>query len=101
MPAAIRTYDIALFDRLMDEIDKKGNRQVALHKDGEPLLHPQITYILNRIKKYQNHAVYLTTNAHRLSGEIAHAIIDNRIDIVNFSIGAYSENVATGAGCRE
>lgn len=81
---------ISLFDRVMDEIDQYGKRHIALHKDGEPLLNPDIIYILNRVKKNQNHTVYLTTNAHRLIPEIAESIIKNKIDVINFSIGAQS-----------
>jgi radical SAM protein with 4Fe4S-binding SPASM domain len=79
-----------LFEKLMDEIDNQGIRHIALHKDGEPLLHPQIVNILDRVKKNHNHRVYLTSNAHRLTVEIGIAILRNRIDIINFSIGASS-----------
>ncbi len=82
---------IELFDKLMDEIDNHGVRRIALHKDGEPLLHPKIIYILERVKKYNNHIVYLTTNAHRLTKEISKSILENKIDIINFSIGAATE----------
>lgn len=83
--------DLTLFDRLMNEIDKYGQRRVALHKDGEPLLHPQINEILLRVKRNVNHNVYLTTNAHKLTPNISKVILDSRIDIVNFSIGAATE----------
>ena len=82
--------DIALFDKCMDEIDQWGDRHLGLHEDGEPLLHPKIIYILDRVKRNNNHIVYLTTNAHRLDEEISNSIIKNKIDIINFSIGAYS-----------
>jgi len=82
--------EVDLFDRIVDEIDQKGERHIALHKDGEPLLHPRILNILERIKKNQNHTVYLTTNAHRLTTDIAKSILENKISEVNFSIGAYS-----------
>ncbi|MEJ2544854.1 MAG: SPASM domain-containing protein [Calditrichaceae bacterium] len=82
--------DIQLFNKVMDEIDQQGSRHIALHKDGEPLLHPETSYILQRVKKNQNHTVYLTTNAHRLTPKIGNEILDNQINVVNFSIGAYS-----------
>ena len=84
--------NIDLFEKIMDEIDNYGIRRIALHKDGEPLLHPEIKYILERVKRKNNHIVYLTTNGHRLSEEISQAILKNKIDIVNFSIGAATEN---------
>ena len=78
-------------ESLMDEIDNQGARSIALHKDGEPLLHPQIVEILKRVKLNIDHKVYLTTNAHLLTQKIGKAILENKIDIVNFSIGAANE----------
>lgn len=80
--------DIGLFERLMDQADAAGPRRIALHKDGEPLLHPQIARILRRVKANHDHQVYLTTNGTRLEPGIGQEILDNRIDIVNFSLGA-------------
>ena len=70
---------MSLFNKLMDEIDQYGDRHIALHKDGEPLLHPDICTILQRVKQNQNHTVYLTTNAHRLTPIIAKEIINNKM----------------------
>jgi radical SAM protein with 4Fe4S-binding SPASM domain len=81
---------LSLFSRLMDEIDAHGTRILSLHKDGEPLLHPHIIGILDRVKKNQDHKVTLITNGHFLSAEIGQAILKSRIDIVLFSIGAGS-----------
>lgn len=83
--------DFDIFNKLMDEIDNFGIRNIALHKDGEPLLHPKIISILERLKKTLPHVVYLTTNGQFLSSEIIDAIIKNRVDVINFSIGASSE----------
>ncbi|MDP2303226.1 MAG: radical SAM protein [Ignavibacteria bacterium] len=81
-------YD--LFMSLMDEIDLYGKRQIALHKDGEPLIHPRIVDILERVKKNVPHEVYLSTNGLTLNRKLCDLILANRIDIVNFSIGAGS-----------
>ena len=83
--------EMELFNKLMNEIDNYGNRRIALHKDGEPLLHPKIDQILNRVKQNNNHIVYLTTNAHYLNEQVSNMIFKNKIDVVNFSIGAASE----------
>lgn len=80
-----------LFTKVMDEIDNYGPRRIALHKDGEPLLHPQISQILKRVKQNQPHTVYLTTNAHYLTEKITAEILHNKIDVINFSIGAATE----------
>ncbi len=84
-----------LFGKLMNEIDAYGERRIALHKDGEPLLHPKIIKILERVKRNRNHVVYLTTNAHRLSDEVSMSIFENRIDVINFSIGAATQEFYT------
>jgi radical SAM protein with 4Fe4S-binding SPASM domain len=80
--------DLALFTKLMDEIDAHGKRKIALHKDCEPLLNPSIKPILQRLKKNCEHEVYLTTNAHRLDASLCDEILNARINTVNFSIGA-------------
>jgi radical SAM protein with 4Fe4S-binding SPASM domain len=84
--------DFDLFNRLMDEIDNYGERRIALHKDGEPLLHPKIEQILERVKQNQNHKVYITTNAHYLKENVSKSILENKIDVLNFCIGAASED---------
>ncbi len=83
--------DFDLFLKIMDEIDYAGKRRIAIHKDGEPLLYPKILEVLERLKLNHEHEVYLSTNAHKLNAEIAESILENRIDIVNFSIGAATE----------
>lgn len=83
--------DFNLFNKLMDEIDQHGQRQIALHKDGEPLLHPNIIEILSRVNKYTHHNVYLTTNGHLLGDDIIHSILQNKIDVINISLGAASK----------
>jgi len=83
--------DYVLFESLMNDIDEHGTREIALHKDGEPLLHPRIIDILNRVKKNNSHFVYLTTNGQNLNEIITRSILEYKIDVVNLSIGAYSE----------
>lgn len=80
--------DLSIFNKIMDEIDRHGKRSISLHKDGEPLIHPQISSILNRVKKNKDHKVYITTNGHYLTEENIKLILENRIDIINLSIGA-------------
>ncbi len=83
--------DMDLFYKLMDEIDDYGKRRIALHKDGEPLLHPQTEEILQRVKQNHDHTIYLTTNAHRLTEKIGSSLLENKIDIINISLGASSK----------
>lgn len=51
-------------------------------------MYPKIIDVLNRLKSKVEHNVYLSTNAHLFNMDIANAVLKNRIDIVNFSIGA-------------
>lgn len=81
-----------IFNKAIDEIDAHGPKRLALHKDGEPLLHPHILTILSRVKKNQPHFVTLITNGHFLTDEITDAILSNHIDSVIFSIGASSRS---------
>lgn len=83
----------SLFEKIMHEIDKYGPRRLMLHKDGEPLLNPDIAKMLIRLKVNNNHQVYLTTNGILLNGSVAKAILDARIDHVNVSIGASSNEM--------
>ncbi|KAF0148651.1 MAG: Fe-S oxidoreductase containing radical SAM domain [Ignavibacteria bacterium] len=83
--------NVEFFNKLMDEIDSAGECYIALHKDGEPLLHPEINIILKRVKHNREHNVYLTTNAQNLDSEMSALLIASRINVVNFSIGASSK----------
>ncbi len=79
---------LSTFNKIMDEIDRFGRRNISLHKDGEPLLHPDIENILHRVKLNQDHVVYLTTNGHKLNKRINEILLENKIDIINISLGA-------------
>ncbi len=81
---------MALFNKAMDEIDANGTIRLALHKDGEPLLHPEIVTILHRVKQNVPHFVTLITNGQLLTDEITDALLINHIDSIIFSIGASS-----------
>lgn len=81
-----------VFNKAMDEIDSHGPMRLALHKDGEPLLHPHILDILSRVKQNQPHYVTLITNAQLLTDEISEAILNYHIDSIIFSIGAASSS---------
>jgi radical SAM protein with 4Fe4S-binding SPASM domain len=83
---------MGLFSKAMDEIDSHGITRLALHKDGEPLLHPEILTILSRVKQNQSHFVTVITNGQLLTDEISDALLNNHIDSIMFSIGAASRS---------
>jgi MoaA/NifB/PqqE/SkfB family radical SAM enzyme len=85
--------EYTLFERLMNEVDTHGKREISLHKHGEPLLHPEIIRIVKRVKHNVNHKVYFTTNGNRLTKEVSRVLLENKIDIINISLGAISPEI--------
>ncbi len=82
--------DAVLFRRLVDEIALEDPWiNVLLHKDGEPLLHPEIvdfiTYASSRLKN-----VTLVTNATLLNKDIAHAILATSLQNIRFSVDGFN-----------
>lgn len=78
--------DVLLFRRLIDEVAFENPlTKVLLHKDGEPLLHPEIVdFIDYASSRLQN--VTLVTNATLLSEEMARAILATRLQTIRFSV---------------
>ncbi|MGR3173242.1 MAG: radical SAM/SPASM domain-containing protein [Candidatus Scalindua sp.] len=78
--------DAILFRRLVDEIVSENPWiSVFIHKDGEPLLHPEIvdliSYASSRLKN-----VILVTNATLLNEEMARAILATQLQHIRFSV---------------
>lgn len=78
--------DVLLFRRLIDEVASENPyTKVLLHKDGEPLLHPEIVdFIDYASSRLQN--VTLVTNGTLLSEEMARAILATRLQTIRFSV---------------
>lgn len=76
-----------LFRRLVDEIvtDLPSVRWLYLHKDGEPLLHPQIVDLIEYASA-RHPDVTLVTNATLLTEEISRAILATRLQKIRFSV---------------
>ena len=84
--------DIELFERIISESLQYGRRRnVILHKDGEPLLHPQILEMV-KVAKGKNAAqkVSLATSGLELNDRISRGIIDTGLDEINISVDGAS-----------
>lgn len=84
--------EIDLFDKVIDQIvDWCGNNKkvklMKLYSLGEPLLHPQIGYMLKKIKEAGiANQVEITSNASLLTEKIARELVDNGLDYFRASI---------------
>jgi MoaA/NifB/PqqE/SkfB family radical SAM enzyme len=91
--------DLALFDRLIDEIPDSVTR-IFFGGVGEPLYHPDIVYMLRRAKE-TGRTVEAITNGTLLSHEMSRELIDVKLDTLWLSLDSmeekYYENIRTGA----
>lgn len=81
--------DFSLFRKIIDESKPHGIRHFILHKDGEPLLHPEIVDMVSYIKKINpKNTVYISTNGLLLEREKAEALMAAGLNQLNISIDA-------------
>jgi MoaA/NifB/PqqE/SkfB family radical SAM enzyme len=82
--------DPALFERLVDEIAAfDRTTKVVLHKDGEPMLHPQIVEMATyAARKLDN--VLLVTNGTLMTEDKARGLLESGIGSVRFSVDGLS-----------
>ena len=83
--------DLALFRRLVDEIAGMPSiTSLYLHKDGEPLLHPDIVEMIDyAASRHPN--VTLVTNATRLDAATARGILATPLQQIRFSVDGLSK----------
>lgn len=80
---------IELVKRIVDEGVPYGPITYFLHKDGEPLMHPQILEIMHYIKSANfTNEIILTTNGSLLKEKIARGIIEVGVDAIRIGIRA-------------
>lgn len=84
--------DIDLLKKIVDEIQEFAPfAQIRLHKDGEPLLHPQIIEIIDyTASRLPNTS--LVTNATLLSDEMSEAILNSALQDIRFSIDGLNKS---------
>lgn len=84
-----RTYlDLALYERLLDEMVELGIPRITLHTIGEPTLHPRIAEMV-RMATARERVVTISTNGTRLSEEpLARALVEAGPHLLNVSADA-------------
>lgn len=76
-----------IVQKFIDEIDTLGSVWIMLVKQGDALIHPQFSDLLQILRSGKNrHTITLTTNALALNKKRRDAILDNELDYVNVSI---------------
>lgn len=84
--------DSNLFHRLINEIASEDPWvKVRLHKDGEPLLHPEIVDFID-YASYRLKNVTLVTNATLLNEEMTRAILSTQLQNIRFSVDGLNKN---------
>ena len=83
----------AHFTKIVDEIGAAGEKMLLrIAGDGEPSIHPDITEMVRYAKQKAPHAALnLTTNGLVMDRAQADAMLEAGIDLVDFSIDAYSK----------
>ena len=81
--------DFSLFKSIVREAAEHGPGEFALHKDGEPLLHPDIFRMISHIKETRSdNRIYLSTNGIRMDRTAAKNVLSAGVEWVNISLGA-------------
>ena len=79
--------DRATFERLVDELDRLGTRQIDLVGRGEPLLNPRALEMIAYAKR-RGFTVTMISNGSRLTGERADALVRIGLDRYRVSLDA-------------
>jgi len=86
--------DFTLFEKIVsDSLAYGTRRRIILHKDGEPLLHPELERMISYLKeKRAARTVAFSTSGFGLNEEKARALIESGLDEINFAVdGATKE----------
>ena len=84
--------DIETYTKALKELSQHGVEGVWLYHLGEPLIHPGFRKILRYMESLDNLGfVWLSTNGHLFNQSNLDFIFDSRVDFLNFSLHAVSE----------
>ena len=92
-PARRRFFPFVLFPRVAEEMGKHPWSILRFHGRGEPLMHPHYTEMIAMAKSRGVGTVTSFTNAVLLDEEMAEKILDARIDLLEMSVDASSEEM--------
>lgn len=81
--------EMRLFEKITDECKSRNLQMMILHRDGEPLLHPNLPDMVRLIKeKRAARYVQFTTNGLLLDEEKGRSLIEAGLDWIRVSINA-------------
>jgi len=82
----------ALFRRTVDELDVHGIEGLWIYHLGEAILHPEFKENIAHLGSKKNiGAIWMSTNGQKFTEDIATAVLASRIDYINFSAHAITE----------
>lgn len=81
-----------LFRKTVDELDKHGIEGLWIYHLGEAILHPEFKKNIEYISTKKNlGAIWMSTNGQRFNEDIATSVLKSKIDFINFSAHAITE----------
>ena len=86
---SVNDIDLAMFERLCNDLVAIKTRYLILIGEGEPLLHPQIINLIATAKKAGLHVTLMTNGVLLDAGKIS-AFLDVRLDVLKVSFWATS-----------
>ena len=86
--------NISLFQKIIDESILYGKRLIiTLNKDGEPLLHPELSQMIKYAKdKKAAHKINFYTNGILLTEAKSVELIKSGLDTMHISVDAFTKN---------
>jgi radical SAM protein with 4Fe4S-binding SPASM domain len=86
------TMDLELFKEIVDQAEEGGTQAITLGSRGEPLMNKKIVQMIDYLKgKFIE--TKIVTNATKLTPEISHAILRNKINIIVYSIDSEKKEI--------
>lgn len=80
--------------RLITEFAQFGLNGLWLYNIGESLMHPDFFEILDHVRKYDNlGTIWCSTNGKLIDEKMRRKILENPVDIQNYSLNAYSKEL--------
>ena len=77
-----------IFSKAVDEAASKDCKAITLASRGEPTLHPQLPQMIKYISDKGILDLKINTNATRLNDKLSHAILENNVSELVFSVDA-------------
>lgn len=86
MKSSTGYMSMLLFKKIIDEISMYKDIALVPFFRGESLLHPEFIEMMKYAKQKRICPIQFTTNASRLTEDIADALIDMELDFISFSV---------------